>query len=55
MQGTDFPGLQAYDTPDSLIVVGVLDLDCLALAGFQEEDRQGLERIATLITHSCDW
>ncbi|KAF9653974.1 GAF domain nucleotide-binding protein [Thelephora ganbajun] len=44
------------DSPrDRLSVVGVLDLDCLALSGFQEEDRLGLERIARLITDSCDW
>jgi len=46
---------QVSDTPDGLTVVGVLDLDCLAVSGFQEEDRLGLERIAKLITHSCDW
>ncbi|EMD33709.1 hypothetical protein CERSUDRAFT_159967 [Gelatoporia subvermispora B] len=36
-------------------VVGVLDLDCLALAGFDEEDQIGLERIANLVVNSCDW
>jgi L-methionine (R)-S-oxide reductase len=35
--------------------VGVLDLDCLALEGFNEEDRVGLERIAKLVVESCDW
>ena len=35
--------------------VGVLDLDCLALGGFGEEDRVGLERIAKLIVESSDW
>lgn len=52
---TNFPGVQDLDTPDGLTVVGVLDLDCLALSGFKEEDRLGLERIARLITHSCYW
>jgi hypothetical protein len=52
---TNVPGVQVSDTPDGLTVVGVLDLDCLALSGFQEEDRLGLERIARLITDSCDW
>ncbi|KAF9793212.1 GAF domain nucleotide-binding protein [Thelephora terrestris] len=46
---------QIPDTPDGLTAVGVLDLDCLALSGFQEEDRLGMEKIARLITHSCDW
>jgi hypothetical protein len=49
------PDFQVSDIPDRPTVVGVMDLDCLALSGFQEEDRLGLERIARLITHSCDW
>ncbi|CCL99050.1 uncharacterized protein FIBRA_01061 [Fibroporia radiculosa] len=36
-------------------VVGVLDLDCLALGGFTEEDQQGLEGIANLLVQACDW
>lgn len=36
-------------------VVGVLDLDCLALDGFTEEDRRGLEKIADLVVNACDW
>jgi len=36
-------------------VLGVLDLDCLAVGGFDEEDRKGLERIAELVVKSCDW
>ncbi|OBZ70918.1 Free methionine-R-sulfoxide reductase, partial [Grifola frondosa] len=35
--------------------IGVLDLDCLALSGFSEEDRAGLERIALLVVDACDW
>jgi L-methionine (R)-S-oxide reductase len=35
--------------------VGVLDLDCLALGGFDEEDRAGLEKIAQLVVNACDW
>jgi L-methionine (R)-S-oxide reductase len=35
--------------------VGVLDLDCLALGGFDEQDKVGLEKIAQLIVASCDW
>lgn len=37
------------------IALGVLDLDCLALAGFTEEDKAGLEKIAELIVVACDW
>lgn len=36
-------------------VLGVLDLDCLALKGFDGEDEKGLERIANLIVHASDW
>ncbi|KAH9929552.1 GAF domain nucleotide-binding protein [Epithele typhae] len=35
--------------------LGVLDLDCLALGGFDERDRDGLERIAQLVVDACDW
>ena len=35
--------------------VGVLDLDCLAINGFDEDDRLGLEKITRLIIDSCDW
>lgn len=36
-------------------VLGVLDLDCLAVGGFNDEDKVGLEKIAKLIVNSCDW
>lgn len=35
--------------------IGVLDLDCLALNGFDTDDRTGLERIAKLLVDSCRW
>ncbi|KAJ8483523.1 hypothetical protein ONZ51_g4638 [Trametes cubensis] len=35
--------------------IGVLDLDCLALAGFDEQDQAGLEKIARLVVDACDW
>ncbi|GJJ11378.1 hypothetical protein Clacol_005610 [Clathrus columnatus] len=35
--------------------IGVLDLDCLAIAGFNEEDQKGLEEIVNIIINSCDW
>ncbi|CAE6497327.1 unnamed protein product [Rhizoctonia solani] len=36
-------------------VVGVLDLDCLKEGGFEEVDRDGVERIAKLLGEGCDW
>ncbi|KAF8893455.1 GAF domain-like protein [Infundibulicybe gibba] len=41
------------DAGDS--VIGVLDLDCLAVNGFDDEDLKGLERISALVVRSCDW
>ncbi|KAI0358610.1 GAF domain nucleotide-binding protein [Trametes cingulata] len=35
--------------------IGVFDLDCLALSGFDEQDKAGLERIAKLVVDACDW
>ncbi|EEB91437.1 hypothetical protein MPER_10200 [Moniliophthora perniciosa FA553] len=35
--------------------VGVLDLDCLALGGFDEEDKIGLDKCAEIISKSSDW
>ncbi|KIL65875.1 hypothetical protein M378DRAFT_76308 [Amanita muscaria Koide BX008] len=40
---------------DSVIALGVLDLDCLAEGGFDNDDRVGLERIASLVVKACDW
>ncbi|KAI0268831.1 GAF domain nucleotide-binding protein [Gloeopeniophorella convolvens] len=37
------------------VALGVLDLDCLALGGFDDDDRAGLERIARLVVDACDW
>jgi L-methionine (R)-S-oxide reductase len=36
-------------------VLGVLDLDCLAKNGFDEDDKLGLEKIMGLIVRTCDW
>ena len=41
--------------PEGDVPLGVLDLDCLAVGGFNDEDRAGLERIAHLIVDACDW
>ena len=37
------------------IIVGVLDIDCEAVEGFDEDDVRGLEGIVKLISHGCDW
>lgn len=36
-------------------VVGVLDIDCLTLEGFDEVDVKYLEQLAALISKTCDW
>lgn len=36
-------------------VVGVIDIDCAELKGFDEDDRDGLERLAKLLADCCDW
>jgi L-methionine (R)-S-oxide reductase len=43
------------ETDAGRIAIGVLDLDCLALGGFDEDDKIGLERIANLVSKACDW
>ncbi|KZS98539.1 GAF domain-like protein [Sistotremastrum niveocremeum HHB9708] len=35
--------------------IGVLDLDCLAISGFDEADRVGLQAIVILLAKACDW
>jgi len=37
------------------VVLGVLDLDCLVVSGFDEQDKLGLEAITDLIVKKCDW
>lgn len=37
------------------IIIGVLDIDCEAIEGFDEEDVKGLEAIVNLIAEACDW
>ncbi|KAF7315859.1 GAF domain-containing protein [Mycena indigotica] len=41
--------------PSAGRVLGVLDLDCLAPAGFDADDKLGLEKIAELLVNSCNW
>ena len=45
-----------YTSADgTLRVLGVLDLDCVAEAGFDDVDARALERIAELIVLSSEW
>jgi len=36
-------------------VVGVIDVDCADLQGFDTTDQEGLEELARLLGHCCDW
>ena len=36
-------------------VVGVIDIDCAELNGFNDQDRKYLERIAKLLGDECEW
>ncbi|OAP54605.1 hypothetical protein AYL99_11053 [Fonsecaea erecta] len=36
-------------------VVGVIDIDCMQLNGFDDQDREGLENVAALLGSACDW
>lgn len=36
-------------------VVGVIDIDCAENGGFDEHDREGLEKLAKLLADACDW
>ena len=35
--------------------MAIIDIDCAAKSGFDEEDRNGLEALAALIAECCDW
>lgn len=55
--GIDWNGDAVIDVEEEETrkTLGVLDLDCLGLNGFDDDDKEGLERIAKLIVDSCDW
>jgi L-methionine (R)-S-oxide reductase len=36
-------------------LVGIIDIDCSVLNGFDEVDQAYLEKLATLLASSCDW
>ncbi|KAF5380367.1 hypothetical protein D9615_004736 [Tricholomella constricta] len=45
--------IQHEDGTDETI--GVLDLDCLAVGGFDADDEIGLNKISKLVVSACDW
>ena len=36
-------------------VVAIIDVDCAVEGGFDEIDKEGLEKLAVLLGASCDW
>jgi len=42
-------------TARGVAALGVLDIDCLALDGFTQDDIEGLQIIVDLVVASCDW
>ena len=36
-------------------VVGVIDIDCAEIGGFDDVDREGLEKVAEMLAQGCDW
>ncbi|CAM0135744.1 hypothetical protein VKS41_001828 [Umbelopsis sp. WA50703] len=36
-------------------LIGVIDIDCEELEGFNDDDKVGLEAVAKVIIDSCDW
>ncbi|KAI9257756.1 GAF domain-like protein [Helicostylum pulchrum] len=61
----EFPGHIACDSASNSEVViplvkdgrvlGVLDIDCEKIEGFTQEDKDGLEAIASVIVKCCEW
>lgn len=35
--------------------VAIIDVDCAEVGGFDEVDREGLEKLGRLLEGSCDW
>ncbi|KIH88000.1 GAF domain-containing protein [Sporothrix brasiliensis 5110] len=40
---------------ESRKLVGIIDIDCAVLNGFDEVDQAYLEKLAALLANSCDW
>ena len=63
----EFPGHIACDSrsnsevvvpivhPDSKELIGVLDLDSLVVNGFDDNDKENLSIIASIVASACDW
>ncbi|KAF7376588.1 GAF domain-containing protein [Mycena sanguinolenta] len=49
------PLILSSDGDNTSRVLGVLDLDCLAVEAFDDEDKAGLEKIADQLVKACDW
>ncbi|KJZ79627.1 Free methionine-R-sulfoxide reductase [Hirsutella minnesotensis 3608] len=49
------PVLADRDGSGSKEVVAIIDVDCAALNGFDDSDKQFLEQLAELLSTSCDW
>jgi len=47
--------LHSKDLGDTPRVVGVIDVDCADIEGFDEVDKAWLEKLAALLARSCDW
>jgi len=47
--------LRREDREGEETILGVLDLDCIAIGGFDEEDKEGLEKIVELVVNACAW
>lgn len=35
--------------------VGIIDIDCADVGGFDETDKKFLEELAVLLSRACDW
>ncbi|PNY25786.1 Free methionine-R-sulfoxide reductase [Tolypocladium capitatum] len=49
------PILAGRDGSGTKRVVAIIDVDCAALNGFDELDKEYLEELAELLSKSCDW
>jgi L-methionine (R)-S-oxide reductase len=36
-------------------VVAIIDLDCAQISGFGEEDKLGIQELASVLSEACDW
>jgi len=50
-----FPWWSCVDVDKTNQVVGIIDVDCAILDGFDESDQAWLEKLSTLLAKSCDF